>query len=552
MRAAAAAIVGLLIGGILGFALRGWFVEEAPTLGEEPTAPRQQPDARVASAPSSPLRSPAEPLRPNPEATPAVEAAAAVASAADGLVGVLVYGAVIDPDGRPAKLGNWRWVKFDRGTGEPVSTEVLATSTYAVSGLKPGTYSVRLDTEGHRPFSHTLELDAAHPAVRFDIVLQPAVVLVVKAVTPAGEPLMGALRAVLGGDHWSSRLGAVATRAAPPALLPEISHRTYDRWDIGYYLDAVDMSFGSGSDALPDDAIGKLRLDEPLPAYVSLVFRHIVVQTQTIEPGATDVVFVVPVSALEQLLGGVRVRVVDAQTRQPIADAKADLSDSQSMGGGKSADAAGVFTWERQRPGLLELAISAPDHETWDGEISVPPGGVADLGTIELTPATTVAGIVLDQAGNPVSVSLRALADEGRGLGMGARRYAKSGADGRFECVQLGRREYRLVVSDDEWSALPVRVDLRQGNLDGVVIAVAAGTSVRLRTSWPAGERYGVCVTTKDGLVLSDSDDWRGDWTWSRRILPGDYVAILSSAGSELKRVPFHVGDEELAIDLAP
>ena len=128
---------------------------------------------------------------------------------------------MLDPDGRPATLGTRRSLRFDRGAGEPLEIEVPETSTYAVSGLAPGRCTVQLDTQGYRPYRHELVLDAAQPAVRLDIVLEPAVVLLVKAVTPSGERLSDALKAVMGpGALADPPLAAVASREPPPASLP--------------------------------------------------------------------------------------------------------------------------------------------------------------------------------------------------------------------------------------------------------------------------------------------------------------------------------------------
>ena len=551
MRATSATVLGVLAGGLLGFLLRGLLAEDevrGESSGGLRAAATEEPSAAlpaVAPAPTEMLA---------PAALASDPSAAAVGDkrlggTADALVGIVVYGAVLEPDGKPALIGDRRWMYFEGAMGQH-TVEVSDGALYSRAGLQPGAWTVRTDFDGYRPERLELELDGSRPTVRLDIVVKPAVVLLIKAFTPSGEPLAAALGSVLGPHVFMVPLGAIATRDPPPGALPEISHRLYDRWGIGSYRPGFEM-FRVEDDALPEDALGRLELDESLPAHVSLVFRHVVVQTQLVEPGAKDVVFVVPLEALTALLGGLRVEVVDSETRQPLADARAELSDSQSGGMGQPSATPGLFTWENQRPGLLELQITAPGHEQWDGEVSIAPGAVTDLGTLELTPATTVKGIVLDVAGAPVSVGLRALADEGRGLGMGARRYNKSGSDGHFECEGLGRRRYLLTVSDEHWAGLPVSVDLRHGDVDGVVVNVEAGVAVQLRSTWPEDERYDVRLVTDDGLLLSESE-WRGDWTRTRRLPAGEFVAILLRDGSELKRVPFQVSEQPLTVELAP
>ena len=554
MRAAPALVVGLIAGGALGFVLHAWLGDDdARVERSEPARESAAPNATAEPLPTPP-RGAAERLAAAPQPAVLDDAAAAAGAstspAADAALGILVYGAVLEPDGRPA-VGVSGGVQFDNGQGQPLEVDVSPSSTYAISGLSPGAWTVTVDAEGWRPWRKEVSLTAAQPAVRLDITLQPAVVLDIKATTPSGEPLSQALQGLLsGGDAWNSRLGAIATLDPPPAALPETSLRLFDRWGIGVFRDAFNPL--AKGDVQPEEVIGRLELDEPLPAYVSLMLRHLVLQTQTVEPGAHEVSFVVPPSALEALLGGVRLRVIDEETRQPVTKAYANLYDSQSGGGGLAADAPGVFEWIHQRPGRLELSISAPDHEKWHGEVSVPPGGVADLGTLELSPAMAVRGVVVDDSGAPHSVDLRALPDEAGGAGRAARTHYKSGADGRFEIKTLGKRRYRLLVGDDDWTSLPVLVDLRGGEVNDVRVVVAHGAQVRLLLRWPPSEPFDVRVETGDGLVVHRSENWQSEWVWRKRMAPGAYVAIIARDGRDLKRRPFEVGDQDITVELSP
>jgi hypothetical protein len=551
-------VLGLVAAGAAGFALHAWLAGE----GEEQAGPAattaRAPAEHEAPAFGQPVAmddrssAPLAPPAPSPAASPADEGRL---PAADALVGILVHGAIVERDGRPVPVPpNRNWMSFDDGRGKPVSVPIAPSSTFSVAGLRPGSLTIRADQPGYRPYRHVLQLDAVRPVVRHDLVLEPAVVLLVKGFTPQGEPLVDAVLRELGGNmSWHApRLSAIATREPPAGDLPPISHRAYDRWEIGYYSDRLDGSW-NGTDGLPSDVMGKLELDEPLPAFVSLVFRHVLVATQLVEPGAQEVLFTVPLERLHALLGAVRVRVVDAATRQPPDGVTASLSDSQTGGGGDAPGPDGNFTWEGQKPGLLELEVRAPGHETWDQEVLVPAGGLADLGTIELSPETTITGFVVDEAGAPVAVSLRALRDDlGAGLGMGARRYAKSDAEGRFEIGELGRHRYQVSVSSEDWALASVPVDARLGDVDGVHLVLRRGALLRLQTDWPAGEAYDLHVAAGDGSTLARSTGWRGDWAWTRRVPPGDYVATLSRDGRELRRVPFTVGAEDVVIRVAP
>lgn len=548
--------LGLVAGGVLGFLLHAWLADGAPA---PEAAPRPAPAGPLREAPRAPLAvAPAvveaAPLAPEADATPAAAEAGRV-PAADPLVGILVHGALVQPDGRPVPVDPQRnWMSFDDGRGKPRSLQVAPASTYAISGLRPGALTVSANPPGFRPRRDTLQLDAARPVVRHDLVLEPAPILLIKGFTPEGEPLVDAVLRELGGERrWQApRLTAIATREPPPGDLPAISHRAYDRWGIGSYSDRLDGSW-NGTDDLPADVMGRLELDEPLPACVSLVFRHLLLATQRVEPGTTEVVFVVPLDRLRALMGSVRLRVVDAETRQVPEGLRAELSDSQSSGGGSPPGEDGSFTWENVKPGLAELTVRATGHETHYQEVLVPPGGVADLGQLELQPATAISGFVVDEAGQPVVVSLRALRDDlDAGLGMGARTWQKSDVEGAFRFENLGRHRYRVTVGGEDHALGWVPVDTRAGDVTGVRLVVQRGALLRLVTDWPASERYGLRVITADGALVSSSDAWQGDWTWAQRLAPGDYVVTLSRDGQELRRVPFQVGDEDLSVRVAP
>jgi len=547
-------LLAAALGVALGFVLHAWIVSETDPAARHGADRVARPDTERSELPL-PRAAAAESML-LPEASPSAAGPTAAGSSAgapaDALVGILVFGAIIDSEGRAVPSSD-RGITFDDSRREPVWTKVGASSTYAMSGLTPGRWTVRCDLPGYRSSVRDLELSAVQPVVRLDLVLEPAVVLLIKAFTPAGKPLLEAIKdEMAGGQGWHDyRISAIATREPPPAALPEISGRGYQRWGIGTYSDRLDSFFGP--DDTPVDALGKLELDGALPAYVSLAFRHVVLQTQLVEPGASESVFVVAIPSLEALLGGVTVRVISADTRQPVPEATASLNDSQSGGGGDKPDEAGNFLWERQRPGRLELEVRAPEHEMLHAEVSVQPGATTDLGTLELTRLAAVRGRVVDAAGAPVALNLRALIDEPiGGRGMGGRSSFKSNADGAFESYGLGRRRYHVAISSDDWAALPVPVDLSHGDVDGLVITVVPGTPVRLIPRWDVDQRYDVRVTSDEGSIASNARAWETDWTWFKRLPPGRYEVTLLDGARIVMQLPLAVADTPVVLELKP
>jgi hypothetical protein len=548
-------LVGVALGAVLGFGVHALITADTDVgarLGADRVRSREAAPSGL-PAPRAPAPEPVVIPDPSPiGATAVTDAGSSAGAAADALVGILVHGAVIDTNGRAVPPADWG-ISFDDDRGEPQRAKVGPSSTYAMSGLTPGRWTVRCRLQGYRGTTRTLELSAAQPVVRLDLVLEPAVVLLIKAFTPAGQPLLEAIKSEMaGGESWNPyRIAAIATREPPPAALPEISERSYESWDIGSYSDRLDS--WRGPDDTPSDAMGKLELDGALPAYVSVVFRHIVLQTQLVEPGTTEVVFVVSIPSLQALLGAVKLRVVSADTKQPVPGMTAALSDSQTSGGGDKPDAAGNFLWEQQRPGRLELEVRAADHETLYAVVSVQPGATTDLGTLELTSLVAVRGRVVDAAGNPVALNLRALIDDPiGGRGMGERSSFKSNAEGAYESYGLGRHRYHVSISSDQWAALPVPVDLSNGDVEGLVITVVPGMPVRLIPRWESGQRYGVRVTSEEGSIASDARAWDTEWTWFKRLPPGRYEVALIDEGRMVKRLPLVVADTPVALELKP
>ena len=548
-------LVGAALGAVLGFGVHAWITagtDAGARLGEDRVQPKEAAHSGL-PAPRAPAAEPIVIPDPSPDGAPgAADAGSSAGAAADALVGILVHGAVIDTNGRAVPPAEWG-ITFDDARGQPQWTKVGPSSTYAMSGLTPGQWTVHCRLPGYRGTTRTLELSASQTVVRLDLVLEPAVVLLIKAFTPEGQPLLDAIKAEMaGGEPWNPyRIAAIATREPPPAALPEISERSYERWDIGSYSDRLDS--WRGPDDTPSDAMGKLELDGALPAYVSVVFRHIVLQTQLVEPDATEVVFVISIPSLQALLGSVKLHVVSAETKQPVPGMTAALSDSQTSGGGDKPDAEGNFLWEKQRPGRLELEVRAADHETLYAVVSVQPGATTDLGTLELTRLAAMRGRVVDAAGSPVALNLRALIDEPiGGRGMGARSSFKSNAEGAFESYGLGRHRYHVAIASDEWAALPVPVDLSNGDVEGVVITVVPGTPVRLIPRWESGQRYDVRVTNEEGAIASDARAWDSEWTWFKRMVPGRYEVTLLDEGRMVKQIPLVVGDTQLALELKP
>jgi hypothetical protein len=187
---------------------------------------------------------------------------------------------------------------------------------------------------------------------------------------------------------------------------------------------------------------GTLRLQSEPPAHVALLQRHLVLEQQLVQPGQSEVKFVVDLEALMQLAGSAVVRVRDAETGAPIEGARLRLDTSNSMGPGVQSAADGRAVAEGLSPGLLRCEISAKGTEHMYTTVRIEPGKRLDLGEVRLGPELRLRGRVVDSAGQPVggaSLSWAELKWLGHVQPFATNRMARTEADGTFELWRTGR-----------------------------------------------------------------------------------------------------------------
>jgi hypothetical protein len=99
-------------------------------------------------------------------------------------------------------------------------------------------------------------------------------------------------------------------------------------------------------------------LQVELPVHVSVLLHHDVIETKLVSSGQDEVSFSLDPAELPKRLGGVELRVVDADTGSPLA-AEASL-DSDSESGGKGVtDANGAVRWKLRHLDCTGLSVAA-------------------------------------------------------------------------------------------------------------------------------------------------------------------------------------------------
>lgn len=476
-------------------------------------------------------------------------ASTAVVSADD--LGAVLWGYVLDSEGRPIEGANLAWT--DR-YGERFSASGGSDGSYSVFGLAPGRWFVEVGAQGFRQADFLVRVEPNAGRVRRDFDLVQLETIIVRAVTSDGRPIQDVQAER--NSPWLPLL-AVATTEPPTAGLLAFRGNWQQR-------------FGAARHAYPftpnPGEIAKLELFEPLPLFVSVLLHQEVFSTQRVEAGQSEVTFVLDVEALAQHLGNIALTVVYAESGAPIANARVMFGQSAGIVAMKSSDAAGKVQLQGRPPGQYDFHLSAAGRESVRFWVDVPPGGTVER-TIALAETVGISGRVVDELGQPFSASIEiaplpspgepsALADRALPVrGPGSR------ADGSFDLKDLGRGQWLLHCRDrrDEGNehrvihmSANVVVDTRGGPVRDLEVRVEpAGTAV---VRWLGSGRESLKVRFLDpnGIVRASTRFWSG--APQRVALPQGLwtVRVLDGAGSMVAERGFQLAGEPVVLELAP
>lgn len=473
-------------------------------------------------------------------------------------VGILVYGSIVDENGASpiTRRGNNAglvnmFVRFIDEHGDLLSADVSSTGAYSQAGLHTGKWRVSTWADGFQKQQSTdIELVASEPIRRLDLVARHAVLVRIKIIAPDGRPYLEALKETI-DRGLSSGLIAVATNAPPGPRLVETLQRDHSIYEISSY-----WGYGSMHGQPPiavDDNIGVIELQRGLPTYITLAWRDIVIDTQLAPVGTEEMVFTVPVEKVQACVGHARVRIVDAQTGEPIA-AGASLHDNQTGMANTPADKDGYVDFPNVDPGQLILAISSPEHEDVIERVHVEPGTVTDLGTYRLLPGVTVEGHVIDERGQPIEAAIATFATDEPFATRDWFRYSTH-KSGEFRLPRMRHKRYWMWAEALDYRnpsvSRPLLVDAGGGDVRGIVFQLAkpSRVSVRLKTEVPWDSR--IQLVDKDGApVWGDSLNADGMKEFARLFaLPGEYDVQLVSQDKIIRSRHISVGDSNIDID---
>lgn len=490
------------------------------------------PDAVAAAAAEA-----AAPLPPAGDAAPETPADAAPS----GELGHVLYGSVRTSQGAPVRGVNLRLRRADDESGSQHGTWVDRASTYAFAGLTPGAWKLAVETTGCTPLEEEIAIDAGTRAQRHDIVLSTAPSVRVALVTPGGQPLRAAL-SEQGLDKW--RIQVVATEAQPPARLPSHTMFFSSSLPIANAGKLRRESGTSGSEQpLPERFFGQLDLMKPLPLFVSVYLGPLRLASARVVPGQDEVELQVSLDDCRGALAEARLRLIDARTGQPIANAEITTDTTSRL----RPEDGGEIRLQRIA-GRLSVAISAEGYERYTLPIDLAPGRV-DLGDVALHPEVdALPGVVLDPAGQPVPHAwVATLIRGGPALGPSTNADVK----GEFTLRGLGGRRYLVHVSTEKAMGWTV-VDGTEEQKKRIELHLRPTAQVAFDTRLDEFDGARVVVYEAEGHPL-----WTGVFTslWKPQLMrlpAGTYEVEMHVGLGAPRRFPLEVGSSGATLVVSP
>ena len=489
--------------------------------GAEEQAPTQPPVAAV--APGAPAATTAGTRGPE-----TAVANAAVTPAGAPLA--MVFGHVRDTGGGDVVRGTVQL----RAPGWTADAAV-GDGTFAFPSVPEGVYTLRARAEDALPLERTVTVRAPH--TRADVQLDSSWKLLVHARTPEGVPLMAAAREQLQA-RWFRGLAALAFPEPVRGDLPPSNRDDYVA-GVGRFRGA---DVYRTENVLPRDSVGLLVLPPGEPMHVALLMRNVVLAQQRVEPGQTEVTFVLPVRELLARTATVRVRLVRPDG-SPVRGAPVALNDGNASGGGRPTGDDGRVVLAHLKPGLLDLQVGR--WHTPPIQVAVPAGADLDLGDVLVQdPAQLV--LAVDGGTGPVRARATPLGLPARdGCRVGTR-VLRSDGDPLQATVTAGR--WGLHVVRGELAGV-VEVDVLPGELHPpLTLRLQRGAMLRVRSRLaPAVGR--LTVRSPRGVIVLDDELFENGET-EVLVPPGPYEAEITIGHGAPERRSLTVGAAGAVLDV--
>ena len=400
---------------------------------------------------------------------------AAPAVAVDPRPDTLLYGSLLDPDGKPIQGARFESVGMTDKSGNPRYVDAKSDGAFAFHAMPFGKYWMFAEASGFVPGESAIELQVDQPHLQHDITLQRAPQLRIIATTPEGEDLAAALEKAGPQYHqWKGSLVPLATAERPGSWWTEMDGNPNNPYGLGRYQ-AEDPVMRTDPAAAEKGFMGVLTLTREPPLFVSLLDYHRVLQTREVQRGDTEVRFVISADETAALLVTLRIRIVDAGTLEPIKGVSARVDSKNGGQGTRPSDENGMIIVQALDPGEYEVRATSKDYASASRKILAQAAPNSDPVQIALEPGVAFEARVVDGNGAPfdATFSMGVLEGQPGDLAFEPNRgYGTRG--GLLQPWGLGRHMYVLhtdnlgyaKASDEErtkWVSGNVLIDLRSG-----------------------------------------------------------------------------------------
>jgi hypothetical protein len=478
---------------------------------------------------------------------PAVPGSGAATAQESDVSGMVLHGQVRDTAGTP--LRTRVLLTAENGTVHMARSDEYGL--YALDGIEPGTYTSRVEVSLYQDSEQPLALPSGKPLVRHDIVLTPSLVLPVRLLLPDGRPIQELDAAELGIDPKLAGLAVLAT-TEPITSIP-LSNRTHVLFGIGRFHPRLRKQDGSVEDP-PPGALGFLEVRGGYPFIATAVLRQTKLASVLVPRPVEEVRLTVTPESVRENLSRVTVRLVDAESGEPLTEGRVVLGDYQSPKQTESPDDEGVVRFEAVSPGLLILAPQFEGYELNRDYFRVEPAEDVDLGTLALARQTTVSGRVSVERGRTMSVQFRARSldrmtfPQPLNTGIGGSVRTK---DGRFTLEGLGRGKHLLMFRSPDVARAAIEIDTSGGDIDDLEVHLPAGTEVTLQMNGNVMQSLLWQVLDPAGRLLI-SELFLDQAALQARLIPGLYRVRIYEDETLLKEIPFEVGAEPRLFEFTP
>lgn len=279
------------------------------------------------------------------------------------------------------------------------------------------------------------------------------------------------------------------------------------------------------------EVIGSLLLNRALPLHVSLMRYQRVLESRLVVRGTESVQFVLGADNPLAKDGGIRLRAVDAETKEPLEKVMILAGGGSGSRFGQARD--GVCEFLGLTPGTYRLQIQAKDHATERRDVRVPPGEIVEVGDVLVSRGQWIAGRILDETGKGSAFSIRVDACEADGSMAplyGAIFGSRTDPDGRFRISDLAPGFHRLEVTGERDIADCVAVvDVRNGPVENLTLTVTKGVWLVVDPDGKHGSAARFAVIDEKGLrVVSRLVD--APEPVRVRLAPGRYTVEFRSS----------------------